>query len=107
MSIGTEPLSAIVAAVALTLSSTAQAQRTVIVNGERLDDAQIAWLEGVACTSIPDGVYWVDRSSGAWGYAGNPRPMGHVGEACGQTRRHRSLSERRLLYAPGEILGGR
>lgn len=97
----------LVVAVALAASGVVQAQRMVIVNGELLNAAQIAGLESVACTSIPDGNYWVDPGSGAWGYVGNPNLMGYVGDACGQTRRHRSLSERGLLYGPGEILNGR
>lgn len=75
----------------------------VIVNGQRLSDAQVAGLERRACTHIPNGHYWLDVQSGMWGYAGNGRVQGVFGEACGQ--RQKSLSERRQLYRPGEILG--
>ncbi|MPZ41840.1 MAG: hypothetical protein GEV05_00265 [Betaproteobacteria bacterium] len=76
--------------------------RWVIVNGERMSDAQVAYLERRACTQIPNGQYWLDTQTGAWGYARNPQVQGRFGEACRQPRK--SLSERRQLYRPGEIL---
>ena len=75
--------------------------RWVVVNGERLSDVQIAHLEQRACTRIPNGQYWLNMNTGAWGYARNPQVQGVFGAAC-QPRR--SLSERRKLYRPGEIL---
>jgi hypothetical protein len=62
--------------------ATAQA-RWVVVNGQRLDDAQIAELARRNCRDIPDGAYWLDTRTGAWGYAGNPQVQGAFGEACG------------------------
>lgn len=76
--------------------------RWVIVNGERMSDSQVAYLEQRACTRIPNGQYWLDTQTGAWGYARNPNVQGYFGEACRQPRK--SLSERRQLYRPGEIL---
>jgi hypothetical protein len=76
--------------------------RAVIINGQRATDSQIAYLEQRACTRIPNGNYWLDPQSGAWGYVGDPRVRGVLGQACGQ--RGKSLSERRQLYRPGEIL---
>lgn len=81
----------------------AEAQtRRVVVNGQLLTAGQIAHLERRACAAIPNGYYWLDLRTGAWGYAGNPRMQGVLGEACGQRRK--SLSERRQLFRPGEIL---
>jgi hypothetical protein len=78
------------------------AERYVVVNGQRLNDAQIEMLEGIQNGPIPNGAYWLDVNTGIWGYAGDPRPMGCIfGNAKG---RHLSLSERGLLYSPGEIL---
>ncbi|NND92267.1 MAG: hypothetical protein HKN42_15515 [Granulosicoccus sp.] len=93
--------------VALAICGTAQAQRLVSINGTMLNAAQVHQLELMACTGIPDGNYWLDLNSGAWGYAGNALRMGYLGDACNQTRRRPSLSERGQLYRPGEILGGR
>jgi hypothetical protein len=76
--------------------------RMMIVNGQRLSDVQVASLEQRACTHIPNGAYWLDVQTGEWGYAGNRRVQGLFGEMCGQ--RQKSLSERRQLYRPGEIL---
>jgi hypothetical protein len=88
---------------ALAACATAYAQtRMIVVNGQRLTDAQVASLEQRACTRIPNGQYWLDFQSGAWGYANNPRVQGVFGEVCGA--RQPSLSERRQLYRPGEIL---
>lgn len=92
---------ALVIGVTASLAAYAQS-RMVIVNGQRLSDAQVAGLERRACTHIPNGHYWLDVRSGMWGYAGNGRVQGVFGEACGQ--RQKSLSERRQLYRPGEIL---
>ena len=77
--------------------------RAVIINGQRATDSQVSYLEQRACTRIPNGNYWLDPQSGAWGFANDPRVRGVMGEACGQRRK--SLSERRELYRPGEILG--
>jgi len=76
--------------------------RWVVVNGQRLSDSDIARLERRACSRIPNGNYWLDVQTGAWGYARNPQVQGILGEACRQQRK--SLSERRRLYRPGEIL---
>jgi hypothetical protein len=80
----------------------AHAQAYVVVNGRVLSQSEIYALERQACTSIPAGNYWL-RNDGIWGYAGNPVPQGRVWEYCVQ-RRHPSLSERGLLYSPGELL---
>jgi hypothetical protein len=78
--------------------------RWVVVNGQRLGGAEIAQLERSACTPIPNGNYWLNLQTGAWGYAGNPRVQGVFGDACGRQQPRRSLSERGLLYRPGELL---
>jgi hypothetical protein len=82
--------------------STAHAERYVVVNGQRMSIAQIAYLERLRCGPIPNGAYWLNTTTGVWGYAGNPRPMGHIQDNCPQRRR--SLSERGLLFAPGDWL---
>ncbi|MGZ5224939.1 MAG: hypothetical protein ACXWCS_12285, partial [Burkholderiales bacterium] len=54
----------------LALGGAASAQtRSVIVNGQRVSDAQVAYLEHRACTAIPNGRYWLNLQTGAWGYA--------------------------------------
>ncbi len=75
-------------------------ERFVVVNGQRLNHAEIARLEFFNCTRIPDGRYWLDPRSGAWGYAGSRTIHGYFGETCGHGRRHRSLSERGQLFTP-------
>lgn len=56
--------------------------RIVIVNGALLSDAQVADLARRNCRDIPDGSYWLNRRTGAWGYAGNPVVQGYFGDAC-------------------------
>ncbi|MDZ7652933.1 MAG: hypothetical protein U5L03_10445 [Burkholderiaceae bacterium] len=66
----------------LAVASAAAQTRWVIVNGERLGDAQVARLARIQCTEIPDGAYWLNERSGAWGYAGNPQVQGYLGDLC-------------------------
>ena len=77
----------------------ASAARYVIVNGRALSPEQIQKLDQLACIPVPDGSYWL-RNDGAWGYAQDLAPRGRLGDYC----RMPGLSERRLLYRPGEIL---
>jgi hypothetical protein len=89
----------------LAVGGPASAQtRWVIVNGQRVSDAQVAYLEQRACARIPNGQYWLNLQTGAWGYARNPRVQGVLGQACAPQQRRKSLSERGLLYRPGELL---
>lgn len=82
----------------------AQAQtRFVVVNSQRLTDTQIAQLDRVQCVRIPNGFYWLNFATGAWGYAGNPAVQGYLGSNCAPQNRHKSLSERGLLYRPGDL----
>lgn len=76
--------------------------RYVVVNGQRMGPADLQRLDRASCTRVPNGRYWLNMRSGVWGYEGGP-PQGRMGEHCQQQRR-RSLSERGLLYSPGELL---
>ena len=89
----------------LALAGSAAAERNVTVNGQRMDPNQVAFLDAAACTPIPNGRYWL-APDGTWGYEGIPYPMGVIGDQCYAqgTPRRKSLSERGLLYSPGEIL---
>ena len=48
----------------------------------RLSDAEIAVFDRRQCTTIPNGSYWLNKQTGAWGYAGNPQVQGVVGDGC-------------------------
>lgn len=85
----------------------AAAERFIVVNGKRLNPAEIRSLEQWTCTPVPNGRYWLNMQTGIWGYAGNPIPQGHISDRCGRQARRPSLSERGQLYSPGEILRGR
>jgi hypothetical protein len=89
----------------LAMASPALADRELVVNGQVLSNEQAVRLDSMSCTLVPDGRYWV-APNGAWGYEGNPYRMGFVGEQCGRAEasQRKSLSERGLLYYPGELL---
>jgi hypothetical protein len=97
-------LSIMVAVLTLFLPSAALAQRFVVLNGQLLNQSEISLLDAWACTSIPNGYYWMNFNTGIWGYAGDPRPRGHISDYCRGPERRPSLSERGLLYSPGELL---
>lgn len=46
--------------------------RQVFINRTRLSDAKVKSLEQKFRVRIPDGAYWYDRVSGAWGVEGGP-----------------------------------
>ena len=98
----------VIAALMLSLLSTAafaQSQRMVFINGIRLSNAQLVTLQRMHCAMIPNGAYWLNPRTGAWGFAGNGATRGYLGEPCrrGQVPRRKSLSERGLLYTPGDL----
>ena len=86
-----------------TAGAIAHAERYVVVNGERLGESEIVQYE-MQCGSIADGEYWVNRSTGTWGYAGNPIPRGIRANGCYILGFDHSLSRRGMLYGPGELM---
>lgn len=46
--------------------------RQVVVNGTHLGPTELAWLDALNGGLVPDGRYWLDLDSGAWGYEGGP-----------------------------------
>ena len=104
MRAGRSLLAGMAVAAGLLAATAAQAERHVVVNGQRMNPSQIAMLDRAACATVPNGAYWLNTANGIWGYAGNPRPQGTIGDNCAQRARRPSLSERGLLYSPGELL---
>ncbi|MCB1886004.1 MAG: hypothetical protein KDH20_00230 [Rhodocyclaceae bacterium] len=93
------------AVLSLTIGTAHAQSREVFVNGQRLTSAQLNGLQRMHCARIPDGAYWLNTRTGAWGYAGNGRVQGYLGDPCrqGGGSRRKSLSERGLLYTPGDL----
>src|SRR5262245_66609171 len=87
----------LIGALALALPLKAHAERYVLVNGERMSIPQIQALERARCGPIPNGSYWLDYRTGIWGYAGNPRPQGHIAENCYSPGRRPSLPDRAIM----------
>jgi len=87
--------------VSIVLVSGQVAARNVVVNNQRMNDLQLQYLDQLSCNYIPDGSYWLNTSTGSWGYAGGGA-QGYLGDNC--NKRKPGLSERGLLYSPGELL---
>ena len=83
------------------LISTQAVARNVVINNQRMSDVQLQYLDQLSCNYVPDGSYWLDVNTGMWGYAGGGM-QGYISDKCNQ--RKPSLSERGLLYSPGELL---
>lgn len=63
----------LVSVVALTRAMPVSSQsRHVVINATRIADIQLQALAQQYRTRIPDGFYWYDRMSGAWGLEGGP-----------------------------------
>ena len=56
-------------------------QRLVIVNGQALTAKQLVMLDNLAGGPVPNGSYWIDPYTATWGFAGDPTPQGHIGNA--------------------------
>ena len=47
--------------------------RQIYINGERLDARGIALVDQLSCGArVPNGRYWLNMITGAWGYEGGP-----------------------------------
>ena len=60
----------------------------------------------MASNGLPPGHYWLN-AQGYWGIVGNPIPYGNINAQSNYPARRPSLSERGMLFRPGEILNGR
>ena len=90
------------------LVSVAPASAQVIINGVRLNQAEIVQLARYTCGPVFPGNYWINMANGYWGYMGSTRVMGHVKDRCprGQrgTFRQGHMSQEGRLFYPGELL---
>jgi hypothetical protein len=108
----------LLAATVVLMPLSAFAGRYVIVNGLRLNEAQVEYLERIHCGPIPNGRYWLNPYTGLFGYAGDPRPVGYFSGnrgnpmSRGNSGSGGNLSRRGLLYTPpmvdgaGNVYGG-
>lgn len=71
-------------ALAVFSADAAAQSRHVLVNGQRMSDGHVAALAQRQCAHIPDGSYWLNLQTGAWGYAGDAQVQGVLGDACRQ-----------------------
>ena len=78
------------------LSQASQDSRQIYINGERLDALGIALVDQLNCDArVPNGRYWLNMTTGAWGYQGGPM-QGVVGncQAAEQQGDHRYVEDR-------------
>jgi hypothetical protein len=61
------------------------AQRHVIVNGQRINAAEIRYLDRLRCSHIPDGRYWLNTRTGIWGYQSGGA-QGYISDNCNARR---------------------
>ena len=84
-----QQLRMLIVSVALAVSLPVLAQqisRQVIVNGAEMNRAQLMVLDALNCGSpVPDGRYWLNTQTGAWGYQGGGQE-GVIGEDCSGSR---------------------
>ena len=57
---------------AVSLPVAGHTSRNVVINGRRLNDADLAALEATYGVHLPDNDFWYDAVSGAWGVRGGP-----------------------------------
>ncbi len=65
----------------------------------------LAVAQYMASNRLPSGNYWLNNQ-GDWGVVGSVWPNGNIYTGAYTSTSHQSLSERRQLYRPGEILSG-
>ncbi|MEM1299128.1 MAG: hypothetical protein AAGH68_07580 [Pseudomonadota bacterium] len=93
------------AGAALLLAATSSAEAgAVVVNGKVLDFQERMMLARYSCGPIPAGSYWLNMNTGYWGYAGSSRSQGHIKDRCQGGQARQSLSQRGLLWRPGELV---
>jgi hypothetical protein len=68
---------------AVSIHNSAQANdRHVVVNGTMMNATQLVALDVANCGApVPDGSYWLNINTGAWGYQGGPQE-GIIGDQC-------------------------
>ena len=59
-------------------SSAAQEERHIHINGEHLSAEDIVLMDQTLGSITPNGFYWINFNTGAWGYEGNETVMGNI-----------------------------
>jgi hypothetical protein len=70
--------------ISATTNTTLAYDRYVIVNGKLMNATELAILDNVNGEYIPDGRYWLNYATGAWGYENGPME-GILGEDSNST----------------------
>lgn len=65
-------------AAVFSLSLSAQTERHIHVNEEHLDEDEIVIMDWLTKQALPDGSYWLNTLTGAWGTEGNEEPVGVI-----------------------------
>ena len=87
------------------------ADRHIHLNDQHLVDEQIAYLDMATGYQLPDGNYWVDLQTGAWGVEGNSTAIGYIVDEQQQAPAHQTTARNEYnhsqngTYARGTIDG--
>jgi hypothetical protein len=79
---------AIVAVLLLLFAASGAGGRQVTLNGYRLAEREIAYLDAMVGVHVPNGDYWLDPQTAAFGVVGNPQPLGMIGYNMGAQPPH-------------------
>ena len=83
----------------MSVGEVASAERHVVVNGKEIAGVELEKLDRADCRPIPNGIYWLNRRSGTWGYAGERMVQGRIGDGC-RTKK-RAMPKSRSIDAAG------
>jgi hypothetical protein len=97
-----KPLAASSLALCIAATAAPTAAQYYTLNGQTPPPSVAQYM---AANGLPSGNYWL-TNQGYWGVMGSNEPLGNIYAGRSSSRPHRSLSERGMLYYPGEILNG-
>ncbi|MEJ2621040.1 MAG: hypothetical protein P8163_12460, partial [Candidatus Thiodiazotropha sp.] len=69
--------------IALTSHILVAEDRHIHVNGECLESTEMVLLDQLIGGLAPNGYYWIDFDTGAWGYEGDQETQGYIGALAG------------------------
>jgi hypothetical protein len=92
--------------IALTSHFLVAEDRHIHVNGECLESTEMAQLDQLIGGMAPNGNYWIDFNTGAWGYEGDQETQGYISTlADNQTEPGVSTSSGQRPYMDSSITG--
>ena len=100
----------------ISLSSYAETERHIHVNGEHLQASDIALMDKLFQGEVTDGNYWVNETTGEWGYENSPYTQGTLQAVVAYNQGQSQAQEQSSTYQPnaeinmsqnGSVVSGR